>query len=82
MGETYSKTQLPPPQVQASDEGTEEAFQRGLALGRDYAGIAVRRIGAWAEENPGQVLLAGLAAGFILGKLLLPRRRKVIEDLD
>jgi hypothetical protein len=82
MGETYSKTQLPPPQVPAPDQDTEAAFQRGLALGRDYAGIAVRRIGAWAEENPGQVLLAGLAAGFILGKLLLPKRRKVIEDLD
>jgi hypothetical protein len=82
MGESYSKTQLPPPRMPAPEQGVEAAFQRGLALGRDYAGIAVRRIGAWAEENPGQILLAGLAAGFILGKLLLPSRRKVIEDPD
>jgi hypothetical protein len=60
----------------------EAAFQRGLELGRELADTAVRRVGAWAEEHPGQLLLAGLAAGIVLGKLLFPGRRPIIEELD
>jgi len=64
----------------AATEETE-ALRRGLELGRDYAEKAARKIGAWAEENPGQVLLAGLAVGFVLGKLLR-RPTPIVDDLD
>jgi len=82
VGETYSKTQLPMIGNDRGPDGGEAAFQRGLELGREYADAAIRRIGAWAEENPGQLLIAGLAAGMLVGKLLFPRRRRVIEELD
>jgi hypothetical protein len=89
LAETPSKTQLPLSHAEAglpgAGENAEEeaqAFQRGLEIGREYAEIAVRRIGAWAEEHPGQVLLAGLGAGILLGKLLFPRRRAVSEDSE
>jgi hypothetical protein len=82
VAETQGRTQPPFSGVAPEPGADEAAFQRGLALGREYAGTAVRRIGAWAEEHPGQLLLAGLAAGIVLGKLLVPRRKKVIEELD
>ena len=56
-------------------EGDAEAFNRGMTRGREVAEAARRQLAAWAEENPGQVLLAGLAIGFVLGKLLFPPRR-------
>ena len=83
MGETRSKTQLPmsgiaaPPAAPAEET---EAFRRGLELGRDYAEKAARKIGAWAEENPGQVLLAGLAVGFVLGKLLFRHPAPIVDE--
>ena len=80
MGQTFSKTQLPSPGLAA--QGGAPAFLRGLEKGREVAGTAARRIAAWTEEHPGQALLAGLAAGFILGKLLFPRRRHLIEELE
>jgi len=82
VAQSFSRTQLPAPGVAAPGAQQARAFQRGLELGQDYAGTAVRRIAAWAEEHPGQALLAGLAAGFILGKLFFPRRRRVIEELE
>lgn len=48
-------------------------FERGIAVGREVAGRAVRRVAALAEENPGQMLLAGLCLGLLAGKLLLRR---------
>ena len=51
-----------------------EAFQEGIALGRQAAQLAMRKLAAWAEENPGQLLLAGVAAGFMLGRVLFRRR--------
>ncbi len=84
MGQTYSKTQLPAPELIARPHEEEAgAFQRGVAAGLEYADTAARRVAAWVEEHPGQALLAGLAAGFLLGKLLFRRRRRrVIEELD
>ena len=77
MAETLSKTQLPlntalpPPGADQS-----EMFAQGLAAGREWAATAALRLRPRAEENPGQFLLAGLAAGFLVGKLLFrPRRR-------
>lgn len=83
MAEARSKTQLPPGTSAAKSvvQAELEAFQEGVQLGREYAGLAMRKIAAWAEENPGQMLFAGLAAGFVLGRLLLRPRRRV-ADLD
>lgn len=75
MAETRSKTQLPMEEIRAPADESRQAFQRGVAIGREYAELAVRRASAWAEENPGQLIIAGLAAGFILGKLLYRPRR-------
>ncbi|HUJ28366.1 MAG TPA: hypothetical protein VLW85_20230 [Myxococcales bacterium] len=50
-------------------------FERGIAAGREAADRARRGLAAWAEENPGQMLLVGLAAGFLVGKLLLRKPR-------
>jgi len=82
VAETRSKTQLPMSEISApSAEEAARAFQRGIELGRDYAETALRRVAAWAEENPGQLLLAGVAVGFLLGKLLFSRPRGPADDL-
>jgi hypothetical protein len=80
MGETRSKTQFPVAETPRTPPGAE--FQRGLEVGREAAQTAMRRIGAWAEEHPGQMVLAGLALGFVLGKLLFGRPTKVSEELE
>ncbi len=56
-----------------------EAFKEGLAAGRRQVQVARRRVSAWAEEHPGQMLIAGLLAGFVMGKLIF---RPQAEDLD
>jgi len=82
VAETRSKTKLPMSEISApSAEEAARAFQRGIELGRDYAETALRRVAAWAEENPGQLLLAGVAVGFLLGKLLFSRPRSPADDL-
>ena len=70
--------------VQKSVAQTElEAFQEGIELGKQYASVAARRVAAWAEENPGQVIAVGAVAGFILGKLLFRQPRRIQgRDLD
>ena len=80
MAETQSTVQLPIGAMPETQDDQGQAFERGLQLGREYAEHALRRVGAWAEENPGQLLLAGLAAGFVLGKLLHRRPRPLVED--
>jgi hypothetical protein len=84
MGEMQGKAQLPMPEITSPQQpaGETAAFEQGLELGRRYAEQTVRRIAAWAEEHPGQVLLAGLMGGFVLGKLLFPRRSLELQDLD
>ena len=69
MGEARSKAQLP-----------MESFEHGVEVGREVTQRAARRISAWAEKNPGQFLLVGLAAGFILSKLLLHKPRRMELD--
>src|SRR2546427_5725164 len=82
VAETRGKTQLPMSEISApSAEEAARAFQRGVELGREYAETALRRVAAWAEENPGQLLLAGVAVGFLLGKLLFSRPRSPAEEL-
>jgi hypothetical protein len=75
MAEARSTTQLPFGAMDKSVLQAElEAFQEGVALGRQAAQLAVRKLAAWAEENPGQLVLAGLAVGFVLGRFLFRRR--------
>ena len=85
MAEARSNTQLPLG-VNAGKSIVEEeldAFKDGIEIGRQYADVAVRRIGAWAEEHPGQVVLAGLLAGFLIGKIFMRPKRKIdLTDLD
>lgn len=82
MAEARTKTQLPLGHIPSVIDEEVQAFREGIELGQQYAGVAMRKVAAWAEENPGQLLLAGLAAGFVLGKLLLrPRRRISLENL-
>jgi ElaB/YqjD/DUF883 family membrane-anchored ribosome-binding protein len=54
----------------ALDEGAE-MFQQGMELGRVWARKAADGLSRWADKNPEQLVLVGLAAGFVLGKLLL-----------
>lgn len=83
MGEMGGSEQLPGAQKSVA-QAEFEAFQEGIELGKQYASVAARRVAAWAEEHPGQVIVAGVIAGFILGKLLFrpPRRIAVRRDLD
>jgi len=83
MAETQSKVQLPMASITQRPAADEEAraFEQGLELGRKYAETAVRKVAAWAEEHPGQLLLAGLGAGLLLGTLFL-RRRRPTPDLQ
>jgi len=81
MGETRSKTQLPMHEILERIDQGQAAFANGMLLGRDVAQRAARKVAAWAEENPGQLLLAGLATGFLLGKLLLHTPRVTPDDV-
>jgi hypothetical protein len=82
MGETQSKTQLPMQEIVGPGRPAQDPFRQGLESGRQVAELAARRIAAWAEENPGQLLLAGLAAGFVLGKVLFRGRRTASEIVE
>jgi hypothetical protein len=62
-------------------EGGTAAFIRGQMRGRELAGLWRRRLAAWAEENPGQLLVAGLFAGFVAGKVFR-RPRRIELDID
>ena len=63
MAEARSNTQLPIGGVAAKSviEEEIEAFQQGIEIGRKYADVGRRKVAAWAEEHPGQLILAGLA---------------------
>ena len=82
MAHAQSSTQLPLGAPGSAEQDEVEAFQEGIEIGRRYAEVAVRRIAAWAEEHPGQLLLAGVAAGFLAGKLLFRPKRIRLPDLD
>ena len=65
-----------PDAAPAPQQSPEQAFQRGIELGKEYVQQASVKLAAWAEENPGQMLLVGLFAGFLVGKLFLSPRRE------
>jgi hypothetical protein len=70
------------PAEQLHPQQVDEAFQRGLELGREWVRKASVKMAAWAEENPGQMVLAGLAAGFVFGKIFLRPRKRLEDDAD
>jgi hypothetical protein len=74
MAETMSKVQDPLPDIDF------ESFQKGVGKGREIAAVTMRKVAAWAEENPGQVVVAGLLAGFVLGKLLFRKPAVILDD--
>jgi hypothetical protein len=83
MGEMQGKAQLPMPEITAPHEPrAEAALEQGLELGRKYAEQALRRVAAWAEEHPGQLVLAGLMAGFVVGKVLFPKKRLDLREME
>jgi hypothetical protein len=55
---------------------TLEMFQQGMELGKVWSKKAAKGIAAWAEKNPEQVVLVGLATGFVLGKIFFGSRRR------
>jgi hypothetical protein len=55
---------------------TAEMFQQGMELGKVWAKKASDGLTVWAAKNPEQVVLAGLATGFVLGKLLFGGKRR------
>jgi hypothetical protein len=71
MAQPMRKTDLPDIDVQM--------FQRGVEKGRDLAIMASRKLAAWAEKSPGQVVLAGLFAGFVIGKLLFHKPAQILD---
>jgi hypothetical protein len=70
------------PAEHLQQQQVDEAFQHGLELGREWVRKASVKMAAWAEENPGQMVLAGLAAGFIFGKIFLRPRKRLEDDAD
>ena len=61
----------------------EVAFEQGIELGKEWVQTAVVKVSAWAEENPGQMILAGVGLGFVIGKLFFsPRRDRSDFDFD
>jgi hypothetical protein len=61
------------------DEGAE-MFEQGIEIGKQWAQQAIAGFSAWAEKSPEQVVLVGLGAGFVLGKLFFKgTRRRAFE---
>ena len=78
MAEVRSSSQLPVGEtIKGAVDEELRAFQQGIELGRRYAEVAMRRVAAWAEENPGGLVLAGIAAGFVFGKVAFRKRRSL-----
>ena len=85
MAQTRGSTHLhasTTPFARPESAADARVFQRGLEAGRNAADLTLRRISAWAEENPGQMMVAALALGFVMGKLFFRRPRRVIEELE
>jgi hypothetical protein len=61
--------EVPAGEPGASAPSPDVAFQQGIELGREWVQQATVKVAAWAEENPGQMVLVGLGLGFVIGKL-------------
>jgi ElaB/YqjD/DUF883 family membrane-anchored ribosome-binding protein len=82
MGEVRgNQVQVPAPEIRSSvPERGLEAFEDGLAAGREWIRKTTQRTLDWIEGHPGQALLIASFAGFVVGQLVFRRRRAVEED--
>ena len=85
MGEVRgNQVQVPAPEIRATiPERGMEAFEQGLAAGREWARKATQRTLDWIEGHPGEALLVAVGAGFLLGQVLFRRHdfpREEVED--
>ena len=60
----------------------DPAFQRGMESGREWVQQAAVKVASWAEENPGQMVLAAVGVGIVIGKLFFSPSRRRDPDLD
>jgi hypothetical protein len=54
----------------------------GVVAGREWMRSALQKSLAWVEENPGMALVCAVAAGFVVGKVLLHRQRSLEDVVD
>jgi ElaB/YqjD/DUF883 family membrane-anchored ribosome-binding protein len=83
MGEVRgNQVQVPAPEIRATvPERGMEAFEQGLAAGREWARKATQRTMDWIEGHPGEALLIAIGAGFLVGQVLF-RRRPAAEEVE
>jgi ElaB/YqjD/DUF883 family membrane-anchored ribosome-binding protein len=83
MGEVRgNQVQMPAPQIRATvPERGVQAFEQGLAAGREWARRATQRTMDWIEGHPAEALLIAVGAGFLVGQVLF-RRRPAAEELE
>lgn len=76
-----NQVQVPAPEIRSSvPERGIEAFEEGLAAGREWMRRTTQRTLDWIEGHPGQALLIAAFAGFVAGQLLFRRRQDLEED--
>jgi len=76
-----NQVQVPAPEIRSSvPERGVEAFEEGLAAGREWMRRSTQRTLDWIEGHPGQALLIAVGAGFIVGQLVFRRRHALEED--
>jgi hypothetical protein len=68
------------PRIPGVPDETVELFSQGIQLGRVWSEKAARGLTKWVEERPEQVVVAGLLAGFVLGKILFRPRRNFSRE--
>jgi hypothetical protein len=64
----------PTPGTESPLEEPLKEFEEGIEIGRALAEQAAKGLKEWAQRSPEQVLIVGVVAGFVLGKLLFPSR--------
>ncbi len=85
MSQNSGEVQVPMDEIRKPAAGPLPgvAFQQGVEIGREWVQQAAVKVAAWAEENPGQMVLAGLGLGFVVGKLFFTRSsREPLDDFD
>ena len=82
MGEVRgNQVQVPAPEIRSSiPERGIEAFEEGLAAGREWMRKSTQRTLDWIEGHPGEALLIAIGAGFIVGQIVFRGRRTFEED--
>ena len=72
-----------PPGMEPGAEDDDIAMlAEGVVAGREWMRSALQKTLAWIEENPGAALICAASAGFIAGKILLHRPRRLEDVVD